>query len=966
MSIILPILNRLLLPIFKASLMNTRPLLFIIVLVILKSFLHQQIVAQQVVEGAAAHWVNEGQLVWDAPENAANYKIVFTGNLDENEWLTNTDDYPTLVLTETGSWSAEDSRIHRHLAGRTLFDVEQDRSKVTNGIKQGIFAVAYDEMDNVIGATRVQFAGLLDDLYYFDGELGPTYANDAITLKLWAPTAKNIHLLLFDTHKKQVDTVTGSQSDGVWTFTGPVDWDQHFYLFEIEVFHYLTGKTEIFRVTDPYSVSLSMDSEFSHLVNLSDDNRLKPEGWNQFKKELPQHVDISVYETHMRDFSVYDYTVPERYKGTYRAFTLNGEGGRPLSNGMMHLQSLADAGLTHLHLLPVNDIGSVPENRSKQVLLSDPWERLCDFVNSDMLEDGCRANRTESFWSFFESESERNPVTKTVQAPYSVPGIYEGLGEYDSFNWGYDPFHFNVPEGSYSTNPEGGQRIFEFREMVMAVDEIGLKTVVDVVYNHTYRSGTSPYSVLDKVVPGYYHRYNADSGEIETSTCCDNTAAEHKMMEKLIIDSVILWAKEYKIDGFRFDLMGHHPKYVMENLRKELDLLTFEKDGVDGKGIYLYGEGWNFGEVADNRIFEQATQFNMDGTGVGNFNDRIRDAIRGPFYSWSGREQGFANGQYLYPNEDASGTPDEMLEKLLSSADRIRVGMAGNLESYPYINRRGEQTNGANEYIGYTKMPQESVNYIDKHDNETLWDNTQTKLPDNLSTEQRVRVHLLSTAFINYGQGVVFHQLGTGMLRSKSMDRNSYNSGDWFNRVDYTMETHNWGIGLPPAWDNQNAWDDHSRFMTNPNIEVKKEHMLFSSKVFQEQLAVRYSSPLFRLPTAAEVHRRVAYFNTGPDQIPGVIAMGISDGQCAGNDLDSAVDGILVLFNSHIEEQSITLPEDNLYLHQILVSGTDHVVKNVIIRDNVVTIPALSSIVFVKPQGENQGDFSCNEVMASQ
>ena len=93
----------------------------------------------------------------------------------------------------------------------------------------------------------------------------------------------------------------------------------------------------------------------------------------------------------------------------------------------------------------------------------------------------------------------------------------------------------------------------------MALEEIGLKTVVDVVYNHTYRSGTSPYSVLDKIVPGYYHRYNADSGEIETSTCCDNTAAEHKMMEKLIIDSVVLWAKEYKIDGFRFDLMGHHP-----------------------------------------------------------------------------------------------------------------------------------------------------------------------------------------------------------------------------------------------------------------------------------------------------------------------------------------------------------------------------------------------------------------------
>ena len=400
----------------------------------------------------------------------------------------------------------------------------------------------------------------------------------------------------------------------------------------------------------------------------------------------------------------------------------------------------------------------------------------------------------------------------------------------------------------------------------------------------------------------------------------------------------------------------------MENLRNELNQLTLAKDGVQGESIYIYGEGWNFGEVANNRIFEQATQFNMDGTGIGNFNDRIRDAIRGPFYSWSGREQGFANGQYLYPNDEASGSPDEMLERLLSSADRIRVGMAGNLESYPYINRFGEKTTGANEYIGYTKMPQESVNYIDKHDNETLWDNTQTKLPAALSTEQRVRVHLLSTAFINYGQGVVFHQLGTDMLRSKSMDRNSYNSGDWFNRVDFTMETHNWGIGLPPAWDNQNAWEEHAGFMTNPNINVEKKHMEYASKLFREQLEIRYSSPLFRLQTGGEIHQRVVYHNTGPDQVPGVIMMTVSDGRCAGEDLDKEVDGVIVLFNSHIEPQTVTLPEENVTLHSILASGTDDIVKDVSIEGNRISIPALSSLVLVKLQQETQGEFHCNEI----
>jgi len=940
--------------------MKRNQLLIITIIAFLVQFLIQNVEARQVVQGASAHWISESQLIWDAPPEASAYKIVFSNIASELEW--NQDSNSALSLAKSGVWDAENTMIHKHLAGRTLFKVEQSRKEVQNGIVGAVTAVAYDDKQSIISATRVQFAGLLDDLFFYDGDLGPVYKNDSITLKVWAPTAKNVTLLVFDDFKKQTDEVTGHYSEGVWSFDGPLNWDRRFYLYEVEVYHYQTGDTETFRVTDPYSVSLSTDSEFSQLVHLQEDSRLKPTGWDNLKKELPRHVDISVYETHMRDFSVYDFTVPERYRGTYRAFSLNGAGKRILSDGMQHLQSLAEAGLTHLHLLPVNDIGSVPERASEQIELSDPWERICDFVNSDLLSDGCEQNGTDSIWSVFERESEINPVTRSIQAPYSDPGIYEGLGEYDPFNWGYDPFHFNTPEGSYSTNPEGAQRILEFREMVMALEEIGLKTVVDVVYNHTFRSGTSPYSVLDKIVPGYYHRYNADTGEVETSTCCDNTAAEHKMMEKLIIDSVVFWAKEYKIDGFRFDLMGHHPKYVMENLRSELNQLTLEKDGVQGNRIYIYGEGWNFGEVADNRIFEQATQFNMDGTGIGNFNDRIRDAIRGPFYSWSGREQGFANGQYLYPNEEASGSPDEMLGRLLSSADRIRVGMAGNLESYPYVNRYGEKTNGANEYIGYTKMPQESVNYIDKHDNETLWDNTQTKLPAELNTDQRVRVHLLSTAFINYGQGVVFHQLGTDMLRSKSMDRNSYNSGDWFNRVDFTMETHNWGIGLPPAWDNQNAWGDHTEFMTNPNIRVEKEHMELASKIFHEQLEIRYSTPLFRLQTADEIHQRVAYHNTGPEQVPGVIVMSVSDGQCAGRDLDSDVDGLIVLFNSHIESQTVALPEENMSLHSILAGGTDDIVKDVSIEGNRVSIPALSSLVLVKPQQETRGEFYCNEI----
>ena len=172
--------------------------------------------------------------------------------------------------------------------------------------------------------------------------------------------------------------------------------------------------------------------------------------------------------------------------------------------------------------------------------------------------------------------------------------------------------------------------------------------------------------MLDRVVPGYYQRLSAN-GTVENSTCCSNTASEHRMMEKLMIDSVLTWAREYKVDGFRFDLMGHHSLANMTRLRAALDRLTLKRDGVDGKGVYLYGEGWNFGEVANNARFVQATQTEMAGTGIGTFNDRLRDAVRGggPFDE-DPRIQGFASGAFTDPNGAAvNGTPAVQRARLL-------------------------------------------------------------------------------------------------------------------------------------------------------------------------------------------------------------------------------------------------------------------------------------------------------------
>jgi len=431
---------------------------------------------------------------------------------------------------------------------------------------------------------------------------------------------------------------------------------------------------------------------------------------------------------------------------------------------------------------------------------------------------------------------------------------------------------------------------------------------------------------------------------------------------------VRLWATRYKIDAFRFDLMGHHPRSVMERITEALADLTLDEHGVDGDGIYLYGEGWNFGEVANDRLFDQARQFNMGGTGIGNFNDRIRDAIRGGNFTDTGRRQGFGNGLHLFPNEDAEG---DTREALLEAADRIRVGMAGNLASYRYENRTGTVVSGSHEAIGYAEHPEESVNYIDKHDNETLWDNTQTKLPRDLSMEERVRVHALNNAFIMFGQGVPFFQMGTDLLRSKSLDRNSYDSGDWFNLVDFSLGRHGWGRGLPHARDNEPRWDAMRSFLRDSTYTVERDHMEQAHAVFQEQLAVRYSTGLFQIGTADLIQERVAYHNTGPDQIPGLIAMTIGNGGCDSDNIvmefDSDYDGLLVLFNADRAARTLDLdtlglgdlPE--LELHPIQAKSVDPVLREAAYDDGTVTVPPLSAPVFVAPATDGGGDFVCNE-----
>lgn len=925
------------------------------------------------IDGARAHWVDASTMIWNVPEGSTTFKIHYSpdGTLLLNGDRIEGGQTLNVVLDPESGWR-DTKDIYRHVRDWPKLRVEASEAQVRATLRSQFLAAAYDAQGKLVQVTHIQAPGVIDDLFTYDGKLGPEYSEDgSIAVRVWAPTAQRVRLRVYDSAKQATGWIepmeAGVPGDGVWTFMGGGELDRQFYRFNIQVYHYSNNRINEYEVTDPYSVSLSMNSEFSQFVNL-DDADLKPDGWDNLVKELLRPTDISVYEGHIRDFSIWDDSVPAEDRGTYRAFTYNGVNGKPMSNGMAHLKRLSDAGLTHLHLLPLNDISTIQEDRSKRIDLNDPYERICELIAHPRFREGCDTHGSTPIGKVFEQLAAENPVTYDIQEPYLRIGHHEaadrsdGLASYDGFNWGYDPYHFNAPEGSYSTDPEGTPRILHLREMVMGLHEIGLLTVVDVVYNHTSTAGLNDRSILDKVVPGYYMRRTADTGDIETSTCCQNTAAEFNMMEKLMIDSILLWAEAYKIDSFRFDLMGHHPVYVMENILEALKTLTPEHNGVQGDKVYLYGEGWNFGEVADDRIFVNATQFNLAGTGIGNFNDRNRDAIRGGMFSDWVRNQGFTSGQYVFPNEDAGDNTVEQKARMLDYADRIRVGLAGNLKTYPYTNRFGEQVLGGNEGIGYTLLPQENVNYIDKHDNETLWDNTQPKLPMDMGMWDRVYVHTLSQAFMNYSQGIPFHQMGTDILRSKSMDRNSYDSGDWFNRVDFTMATHNWATGMPPKWDNERRWEEQRRHLSNPVIKVEREHMEWAHAVFMDQLRVRYSTPLLRLEDAEDVHRRIRFYNTGTEQEPGLIFMSISDSYCAGADLDPSLDGIMVLFNALNSEYHVTENLEGFRVHPVLANGTDTRYHNLNPTAEGLVLPPHSAVVLVLPQqGVDQGPFRCNK-----
>ncbi len=871
---------------------------------------------------ARAHWVSRDTLAWpQAPDTAAttftlHYAVDGGLSLDPRGEFGG----ETIALSvDPAGLPAEIQARFPHLRDATALKIgADDLRRVRIALKGQLAVSAQDAGGGIVDATSLQIPGVLDDVYVYNGPLGVTIEDGIPTLRVWAPTARGVRLVRFadgdPNTPGQAQAMRPDPDAGIWSLAGEPDWLGQYYLYEVQVYVPSTGQVQTNLVTDPYSVSLATNSTRSQIVDL-DDPAWMPAGWDQLQKPaLARPEDTVIYELHVRDFSVNDPTVPAELKGTFAAFTL------PDSLGMTHLKALAAAGLTHLHLLPVFDIATIDEDKSS-------WQSLS-----------------------FEALAALPPDAEEQQALATAIRLEDG------FNWGYDPLHYNVPEGSYSTNPEGAQRILEFREMVQALNGAGLRVVMDVVYNHTNAAGQSDRSVLDRIVPGYYHRLT-ERGTVANSTCCANTATEHNMMRKLMVDSVRLWATAYRVDGFRFDLMGHHMKDDMLAVRDTLRALTPEADGVDGGAIVIYGEGWDFGEVAANARGVNATQLNMAGTGIGTFNDRVRDAARGgsPFGGYV--EQGFVTGLVVDPNEVDPRRDAALVTALRNATDQIRVALAGNLANFAFIGQTGQTVLGAQiDYngnpAGYTADPQEQVVYISAHDNETWFDAVQYKVPQATTTADRARVQNLGLSLVALSQGMPFFHAGSDMLRSKSFDRDSFDSGDWFNRLDFSYQDNGWGSGLPPADKNRENWPLMQPLLADPVLQPTPADILANVNHLQEVLRVRRSSLLFRLETAEDVLARLRFHNTGPEQTPGLIVMSLSD---VGSDLDPEFDLVVALFNA--APQPVTVAVEGLgeavplTLHPILAASADPIVRQATFAGGAFAVPGRTAAVFVVPKG---------------
>lgn len=503
-----------------------------------------------------------------------------------------------------------------------------------------------------------------------DINLGFQYSKEKTTFKTYSPN-RNISLLIYNDPETMEREKYEMQKDefGFWECVVEGDLNLKYYNYLVD---------EEYEVTDPYSVSASVNSKRSVVIDLEMTN---PKGFLEHEVPVNDKDDAIIYETHVKDFSFHESSgVSKAHRGKFLGITEEDTSCEGLSTGLSHLQEL---GITHLHLMPIYDYLTVDENN-------------------------------EAFY---------NP---------------------NNYNWGYDPELYNVPEGSYavdSTDPIA--RIKEFKELVMAAHEKGISVVMDVVYNHTFRTMDSNFNVL---APSYYYRMNQEGTFSNGSGCGNEFASEKPLGRKFIIDSLKYWVKEYKVDGFRFDLMALMDRETVDTLIEELRAIN--------PNILIYGEPWMaWGSTLP--INNQTLPGSQKGRGFSIFNSRFRDSIKGDNDSDT---KGYIQGEFWMKGD-------------------VQVGIMGS-------------TTSLEGYEGLTMYPQESINYFNSHDNLILADKLKKSISEE-DVENFMDISKMAFSIILLSLGLPFFHAGNEFSRSKNMDHNSYNSPITTNQIDWRLKREN-------------------------------------------------------------------------------------------------------------------------------------------------------------------------------
>ncbi|MFW5864986.1 MAG: type I pullulanase [Candidatus Izemoplasmataceae bacterium] len=623
-----------------------------------------------------------------------------------------------------------------------------------------------------IGLRGVYSSEAFNQEFAYDGELGAIYSNDSTTFKIWAPISTELSLNLYETGHHADDTdydgVVGTDEayethemtyQGQGVWEVTVDGDLHGVYYTFDV---TNGSITHRDVVDPYTRSTGINGERGMVVDFE---RLNPDGWTYGTRpnNISHYSESIISEVHIRDYTTHEtWNGTEAWRGKFLGFVETGTRYEGVKTGFDHF---VDLGVTHVQLLPVHDIGMAIDERR--------------------IDDPNYSGRKDTI-----------------------------------FNWGYMTLHFNTLEGSYATDPYNGEvRIEEFKELVKTFHEHDMRVIMDVVYNHTATSGDSNF---EKLVPGYYFRFE-DNGTFSNGSGTGNeTASENYMFRKFMVDSLKFWAEEYNISGFRFDLMKLHDVTTMQAIQEELHAID--------ETILIFGEPWDAGGSNLDES-EAAYNANLDRLpGVSVFNDDTRDGVKGSVFN--SEEPGFIQG------ETSSGI-----------MNRIMLGIVGGV----YHNHISQ---AALPKGAWAQEPYQSVNYVTAHDNNTLHDKLMLSVDENTTYEEVVAMQKQANAIILTSQGISFLHGGVELMRTKpciviggedqgectgGYDHNSYRSPDAANQIDW-----NWKVD---------------------NIDV--------FNYYKGLIALRRNINVFSYETAEEVQSNIDFLIT-PNQ-PGLISYLITD-----------------------------------------------------------------------------------------